>query len=143
MTSRCVELALVLEDALANDLDTVELIMVKHPITASSWQTLASIRQLMLANAFSYLPYMHEGKWYLIADHRLAKYLMSRNRQKLMTHQIKDVPDLEETLLQAADPVNPKSSRSMAADLLQDDRPLLVVDDQGHLVGLVSPADLL
>lgn len=141
LTNLCVETALVLEDALGNELRSVELIMAKNPVSADAWRTLASIRQTMLANAYSYLPY-HLDKWWLISDYKLAHHLLTSNdRKSELARQLQAVGHIE-TLATAAETITPDWSRTDAAKRLKDDRPLLVLRG-GHLVGLVGPADLL
>jgi hypothetical protein len=76
LTQHCIELALVLEDALVNDATIVADYMVKAPLCAYSWQPLSFVRQQMLANSFSHLPIRDaDGKWYLLSDAAVASAL--------------------------------------------------------------------
>ena len=75
LSSRLIEIALILEESLGSRLTTIEYLMVKQPVVAEDWQTVAMIRQTMLANAFSYLPYKKKGKWVWISDYALASHL--------------------------------------------------------------------
>lgn len=51
--------------------------MVKSPVTIEKWQLVAYARQLMLTHSFSYLPVFYEGKWKILSEISLAKYLRS------------------------------------------------------------------
>ena len=149
LTSRVIELALILEDALASETTRVEYLMVKNPVVAYRWQTLGAIRQVMLTNAFSYLPISLDDKtWHLVSDHAIAKHLLSggRNRKAELARPIEGAfRDNEELLTQAED--IPKETNAQAtADKIKCGAPVLVIDRSGckpRLVGLVSPADLL
>ena len=68
LTARVIEVALILEDALAIELNTIQYLMVKEPVIAKPWQTLGAIRRVMLVNAFSYLPLYWSGEWCFVSD---------------------------------------------------------------------------
>lgn len=53
MAGQVVELALVMEDALAEQLTSVAEMMVRNPVVAQPWYPLSLVRQTMLTNAFS------------------------------------------------------------------------------------------
>ena len=76
MASRLMEFLLILEDALMIPISTVKDRMVHSPMIAEPWHLVANVRNTMLANAFSYLPYyLAEGNspgWVLISDHDLV-----------------------------------------------------------------------
>jgi hypothetical protein len=88
-TANAVELALILEDAIGkkimrNNQDnackstwSVECFMVRDPVRAAMWQTIADIRKTMLRHSFSYLPiFISEHKsWEFVSDHALAKWM--------------------------------------------------------------------
>lgn len=78
LTAHAVELALVMEDALRVDEPqaVVSDFMVRNLIYAELWQPVSYIRQQMLVNSFSFLPVNNEGKWFLISDLDVVKYLM-------------------------------------------------------------------
>jgi hypothetical protein len=78
LAARAVELALILEDALATQLGTIEYLMVQQPVVVYHWQTIGAIRRIMLVNAFSYLPFNWDGKWFFLADHLIAAFLQDR-----------------------------------------------------------------
>jgi CBS domain-containing protein len=146
LASRVIELALILEDALASELQQVRYLMVKNPIVAETWQTLSAIRQVMLANAFSYLPLHWSRKWYLVSDHAIAIHLlMAEKRKAEMAKTLENVleGDFATRLMEAPD-CSPDASAAKAVEQMKHGVPVLVFSqDKAHLVGLVSPADLL
>jgi hypothetical protein len=76
LVDHAVRLALFLENGLMADLKLVKHFMVADPVRAHSWQTVAHVRQQMLVNQFSYIPYEHpSGSWRLIPDYSVAAYL--------------------------------------------------------------------
>ena len=84
LTAWAIELATILEDALMNEATgnkpaRVKDFMIRNPICAYMWQPMSSIRQIMLANSFSYLPAavgeQRESSWYFISDFAVATFL--------------------------------------------------------------------
>jgi len=79
LSSHSLECALVLEDALMANMTTAKDFMVRSPVTASPWQPLSFVRQIMLMNSFSYLPVQvpedEGGAWHFISDVNLARAL--------------------------------------------------------------------
>src|ERR1700757_614277 len=67
LTKHAIELAILLEDALSNGLD---------PLARETWQPIAFLRQLMLANSYSYLPvFRNDNQWWIVSDAAIAAYL--------------------------------------------------------------------
>ena len=66
--------------------------MVRSPVYATLWQPVSFIRQQMLANSFTYLPFLNaDGKWALVSDYNVARYLRSRsNRNELLAKTLDD-----------------------------------------------------
>jgi hypothetical protein len=151
LTSRAIELALILEDALASKTTRVEYLMVKDPVVANRWQTLGAIRQVMLANAFSYLPISLDGKtWHLVSDHSIAKHLLSGGaeyRKAELARPIMEVLKSNRRILTKAQTIPKETNACDAVSKIKNGIPVLVMDSVGagkpRLVGLVSPADLL
>jgi hypothetical protein len=148
LTSHTVELALILEDGLVNGSDRVSDYMVKGPLCAERWQPLSLVRQQMLANAFSFLPLRSgsgQGEWLLVSDLSLARYLSdgqrSRDRHRRLAHTIAEA-EHQGLLLTRALTVPPDAS---VTDVLKEagSTPALVVSPDGHLLGIVTPFDLL
>jgi hypothetical protein len=76
LTVHAIELAIILEDALAQHKDLrVSDFMVRNPVVAELWQPVGFIRQQMLVNSYSFLPVFRDGQWYLISDAEIAVYL--------------------------------------------------------------------
>jgi hypothetical protein len=148
LTSRLIEVSLILEDALTIELGQVQYLMVKNIVVANSWQTLAAIRQVMLANAFSYLPLCWEGKWHFISDHALASHLRrAKNPKGELARPIADVlktdTKMQGALIDAKTCPMEKPAHETVG-LMECGVPVLVTSRSGsHVIGLISPADLL
>lgn len=150
LTQNAVRLSLILEDALEKILEErtlrVEDFMVSEVICADLWKPLAFIRQQMLANSFSYLPFFDEDKeeWFLISDYQLAKYLRSeteKKRKNKLSELLKDVRN--ELELERADII---SETDEIKKLLKfDGKPVLVARDKKAktLFGIITPFDIL
>jgi CBS domain-containing protein len=152
LTSRAIELSIVLEDALMNNLETVAEFMVRDPLCCSLWQPLSLIRQQMLANSFSFLPVRIENcEWRMLSDQELARYLRvkAQRRKERLAKSLKsaltaDVRNDEITLL-SVDTVCPTALVEDVAQKLQG-VPVLVTRDGGQttdLVGIITAFDLL
>ena len=85
LTSNVINLALVVEDALMSNANTVGEFMVRDPICASLWQPISFIRQQMLKYSFTYLPLSpgteDQQRWLLVSDFRIANYLRRGDRK--------------------------------------------------------------
>ena len=75
LSSRLIDLFLILEEAIMTKLQRVVDIMVRNPVVAETWQMVANARRDLLANSFSFLPILHNGKWQLIADSEVMRFL--------------------------------------------------------------------
>ncbi len=152
LTQNAVKLSLILEDALEKVLEErklkVEDFMVSNVICADLWKPLAFIRQQMLANSFSYLPFYDDDKqeWYLISDYQLAKYLRSANsstqRKKKLQELLKDV--WNGLNLKEADRVSQDDDICKVLEIGQG-KPVLVTKDEKakRLFGIITPFDIL
>jgi hypothetical protein len=147
LACHAVELALVIEDGLVNGSKRVGDYMVKGPVCAELWQPLSLVRQQMLANAFSFLPLWGEGDggWRLVSDLAIARYLNEgqRNgeRQRRLAQSVATAQQSGLALLEART-VSPETS---VHDVLAyaSPTPVLVVSSAGHLLGILTPFDLL
>ena len=81
LTRHAVELELILEDALVTTRRLVRDFMAGNPLCAELWEQIASIRRSMLVNQFSFVPFAHEDRWYLLSDEMLARYLAGDERR--------------------------------------------------------------
>jgi hypothetical protein len=82
LTANATQLVLILEDALnENNAINVGHYVVRDPLCAFPWQPISLVRQQMLANNFSYLPFWNEqaeeSAWQFISDYTVADYLRS------------------------------------------------------------------
>lgn len=74
---------------------TVGDLMVRSPVIAEDWQPISFVRQAMLTNSFSYLPLFIEGRWKLLSDFFIARYLQKAEsksqRRALMARSVAKV----------------------------------------------------
>lgn len=151
LTQNAIRLALILEDALEKVLGDgklkVEDFMVSNVVCGDLWKPLAFIRQQMLANSFSYLPFSDEEKgWFLISDFRLANYLRSPNieisRKKRLSELLKDVYTSLE--VEKAEVIS-EGTDIFDALKISNGKPILIAKDNKStsLSGIITPFDLL
>lgn len=146
LTRHCVELSLLLEEGLLAGSSTVGDFMVKDVVIAEPWQSVASARQRMLANSFSFLPIQHRGAWHVLSDHAVARYLrLSDHRKAALARSIEDACVGYGLKLQSVLVVGPQTSVTECLERTEPDdmRPLLVCDDAQRLLGIATPFDLL
>ncbi len=98
LTIHAVDLAIILEDALMKDLTTVDCYMVRDPVCAFPWQPVGFVRQVMLENSFSYLPFYdaraEPPTWCLISDYAIAQYLrLSHDRNERLAKTLQEALD--------------------------------------------------
>lgn len=77
-TSAAIELCIHLEEALMAgnpSLNKVKDYMVKAVVHVEPWHPVAHARQLMLTHSFSFLPVYINGKWKLISELSVARFL--------------------------------------------------------------------
>ena len=150
-TAAAIELCIGLETALMNEANIsrtlVKDFMVKSPITVESWQPIAFARQLMLTHSFSFLPIQREGKWMLISESAIAKYLRRTDMawKKLMGMDIESASQGGLSLVEAQ-MVNLDQDVSALLDGADDSNPVrlwLVQDGNGRLCGVLSPFELM
>jgi CBS domain-containing protein len=152
LTAHAVEASLVLEDALMHDALVARDFMVREVVCARWWQPMSAVRQLMLADAFSFLPVRldaeRHGMWHLVSDVAVARYLRDvrtpRERRERLATKLQDavrdgnVELVRAPVCQACDPVETVLE-------LADGLPVLVVGalDSSDLEGIVTAFDLL
>lgn len=142
ITHQATDVALVLEEALAHEgaLQLVEHFMVEHVICAESWQTVSMVRQTLLRMQFSMLPFRQKDTWHLVTDEAVVRFLAKdRNRRLALT--------LEQAVLEGIDlPLAHTVPMGSAVDPLRSGPnrlPVLVVDKQQNLHGLITAFDIL
>ena len=148
MAAHLVDLVLILEDAITSTMKTVGDLMVPNPLTAESWHLVGHVRNAMLKNSFSYMPYYLddgvEKGWFLISDESVVGYLKRWRSSKGAYNKARSVT--VETAIRDQDLVAVPAPTLMASDLVPDHQqqvPWLVFDDRGHLLGILTNFDLL
>jgi len=153
LTTHAIELALILEDALHMTENNAKPkragdYMVRNPIYANLWEPISFIRQKMLENSFSFLPFENaEKQWCLVSDVQIAKYLNGHSKDERQNRLSTTLKDATEHLSLAQAP-SCKSEASIDAVLKQfDGRPILVLrkqkKDTPALMGILTAFDLL
>lgn len=150
LTNHAVQLALILEDALMAGLTRVTDYMVRDPICAASWQPISFVRQQMLLNSFSFLPVQLEVEgitgWHLIADSAVATYLRGAEsngeRRKRMAQTVEHGIVAGQLNVEKATLIDVTADIAHALQAYSG-QPLLVVDGNQRLVGILTSFDLL
>jgi predicted RNase H-like HicB family nuclease/CBS domain-containing protein len=154
LTSRSIELSLVLEDALMSNGKLVRDYMIINPVCADLWQPLSFIRQQMLANSFSFLPVRDSDKcWNLVSDQALAQYLRVKKaeRDKRMAQTLEKAlgeTKSVSTLNLEKDVITVKATEGIdeVMQKISNHCPILVTIDgtkTGELIGILTSFDLL
>ena len=147
LTRHAVELCLLLEDGLMVNARLVRDFMVRDPVCAALWQPLSLIRQQMLANSFSFLPVLREdGTYGLVADLAIARPLIrtasNGERKRMLAMSLSDASKQEHVEIAPAATASPDEQAHVALGR-GDGRPLLVLDEDNRLLGILTPFDLL
>jgi hypothetical protein len=154
-TAAAIEICIGLEEALMMEQNklprkTVADFMVKSPVSVEPWQPVAQARQLMLMHSFSFLPIRIESQWKLISELALVKYLhQKQGRSELLAtalHAAAAAQPGQHLELIDAEVVEPERE---VAELLKRPEPhnrsflWLVTDEKDHLIGVLSPFELM
>jgi hypothetical protein len=160
-TDRCVDLCLMLEDALTTFKTNAGHVMVTGVAEAKLHETVSAVRGTMLSQSFSYLPVSIRGTWMLVTDREVARFLrrdddrcpravrlaMPLSTALGLPTESRDVPP-PATPMEIVEPaayVSTEAELGMVLDRI-DHRPVLVTgdgSDKGVLVGIVTSFDLL
>ena len=162
LTSRSVELSLMLEDALmpASKSKKIGDYMVRNPVRAYAWQPISFVRQMMLENSFSYIPVYMEKKdakkkaWHIIADYHIAMYLQSATnsdcRKERLAKPIKDAIGSGKMTREEAFPACRDETVEEVLERIKEKstegKPILVVKEQDNceeLLGIATAHDLM
>jgi len=124
----------------------VEDILIRNPVLAEPWHLVAHVRQVMLANSFSNLPILWDGKWQVLTDIAVMQFLKGD----------KEIKERQSSTIQAAienelfkPGVAVQVLPSVTIELLVANigkRRALVVEEkesQPRLLGILMPFDLL
>lgn len=114
------------------------------------WHLVAHARQLMLTHSFSFLPIRLDGKWKLISEMSIARFL-SQDRKKRLAMSIKEAAGAESALLCSAEEIRPKKEVSTLLQPSPDKsianhgRIWLVTgaDGSDRLLGILTPFELM
>jgi predicted transcriptional regulator len=146
LSDTVVRFALVLEDALMNS-ETVVVrvgdVMVREVTVAEHWHPVAFIRQRMLANAFSFVPIYIEGKWRIISDLALAKYVSNGSNRKRGERLAAQIEIAINEGLRTYDSVQVSADCEVKSVLNKLDHCPALIFDEERLVGIVTAFDLL
>ena len=158
MTSHSVQLSMMLEDTLMviAKPEKIGEYMVTHPVCAYEWQPISFIRQIMLENSFSHIPFYRKEQWHVISDLDVAtirhkEELDGRDQSKRLMDTLKCCIDSKKITLREARTVSPDRSVCDVLKCAGDQEcaggngwPVLVKrDDCKELLGIVTPYDLM
>ena len=155
MTSHSVQLSMMIEDTLMAVVNSQRIgdYMVKNPVCAHEWQPISFIRQIMLENSFSHIPFYREeeNEWHVISDLDVARIrhkeeLDGKGQSKLLMATLKCCIE--------SNGIGPRKARVVSPDkpvcdvLKCSDKgagwPVLVKQvDCKELLGIVTPYDLM
>ena len=140
-----VSLVLLLEEAITNNSQIASDLMVTNPMTAELWHNLAMVRREMLTHSFSYVPLFDGTNWKLISDLNVIKCLNQESigkRKGLLGTTLEALISNHDLALEDAPTAN---DQALISDLKQKitHLPILIVDKQKHLLGVISAFDLL
>ena len=146
ITTHTIRLSIMIEDALTIDKTTVSDYMVRSPIIASKWHPVSYVRQMMLENSFSFIPFYDEDKkkWLLISDVKVAHYLQSERKLRLAHCLGKVFKEIEHS-----GKIRYCKERDTISDLMKQKKlsvePCLIhhPKDKSHLLGLITAFDIL
>ena len=153
LTSRAIHLSLLIEGALMSEQYKVNAYMVSNVTVAEIWHPISLIRQQMLENSFSYIPYIHNGVWYIISDYDIVKYLKRDNPGKDKLTKRLSMP-LGEIIGNHDHQVFPQLANICYKDQFisniintdkKNDSPFIVVDKDNveRILGIITPFDIL
>lgn len=148
IAAKAIEICLILEDAMMATADGIVRRvgdhMVKDAVAIESWQPVSRARQLMLTHSFSNLPVRIHGSWKLLTERGLARYLAGKNKNKALGATVCQVADqlslelaVTTTKETDADTLLANSTEVAATSLW------LVIDDEQHLLGVISAFELI
>lgn len=146
MTSHSVQLSMMIEDTLMAVVNSQRIgdYMVRNPVCAHEWQPISFIRQIMLENSFSDIPFYREeqNEWHVISDLDVAK-IHHKGKDKLASTLeccMKSKNITRDTTVVSPD--RPVCDVLKCAD--EKGWPVLVKrSDCKELLGIVTPYDLM
>ena len=155
LSSRLIDLFLALEEWNTSSMTHVSDLMVRQPVVAHHWNLVAHIRQMMLANSFSTIPYSDNPddpkRWHFLTDYTVMSILRQPPDMDWKEWQKEKSRRLGMRVDRAvkAKLIKPKRARCCRTDDRIDAAikhfnglPLLVLQEK-RLVGILTPFDLL
>lgn len=123
----------------------VKYLMTENPIFAQDFFSVSKLRETILENSFSYLPYLDsEGKFRLISDLEIARVwkILATNKSKYIEKFRKHI---EIDKLPEAGLLKIEDSVEAAIQELRrtENRPLIVIDSEKRIRGILTAFDLL
>jgi len=148
-----VGLALILEDALMDKLGKVRHFMAPDVTSVQGWEPLSRVRQLMLQNGFSYIPYREVGRpgdrgsWKLISESAMARGIhrgSKKDKQSFLDKQVQIAVRDGSIEAEKANTVNAEAPVLSLVDAHRLTGLALVVDgEEENIVGVITPFDLI
>jgi CBS domain-containing protein len=149
LSSRLVDLFLILEQAIMARMKCAQDIMVRQPVVAETWQLIAHVRQAMLANSFSNLPVLVNDRWHIITDLMIMRFLRDAadgkvQKARLSTQLATAIMEREIVPMEAK--CFPPGTKLADLILAMDLGPALITDggsSTARLIGILTSFDLL
>jgi CBS-domain-containing membrane protein len=149
-TSAAIELCIHLEEALmannGSDLNSAADYMVQNVVAVEEWHLVAHARQMMLMHSFSFLPIRLNGRWKLISEMSVARFLR-HDRANRLAMSIIDAERIESSLVCDAVEIRPdmEISNLYDASIGHHGRLWLVteIDGSERLLGVLTPFELM
>ena len=126
-------------------------VMVHNPVTADMWHPVSYVREIMLAEAFSFLPVFDAGKWKVVADYSIAQFLkrpdIQMNRRDRLILSLKDAIDRQ--FITLTEPIRCTATTPSSEVGVKLQGPPVLVTEPGaevgteRLIGIVTAFDLL
>ena len=161
LTASCVRIALTLEDALMASIEEPRIkdYMVCTPVRTYGWQLISLIRQTMLENSFSHLPFLKEynhdkkdAEWRIVSADAICRYLQNAESKSCMKSRLaKKLDEVcceedeclpDKLMTRPASEVGLDASKQDALDKICGDVPVLVIRKK-ELVGILNAFDLM
>lgn len=153
LNGRLLDLLLLLEEAIMTNMDRVEDLMVRNPVSAEPWHLVSHVRKMMLTNSFSCIPILKaktgKDRWMLLRDAALMQWIRSEpNKKKQRERLAMPVGEAITNHELAVKGAICCGGEISIADLLtrMNDDPTLVtekIEGQERLLGIITAFDLL
>lgn len=148
LTTNAIALSLILEDALSEEINFKEKLvadyMIKGVMCAELWQPISFVRQIMLANNFSFLPIEYKDKWHFLSDHSIANALMQHSNGKRKENMAKTIDNAIKDEIIIPTSTTPVQYNKKLGDVFEkmEESPLLIMKND-VLVGIITSFDVL